>query len=101
MSHTLLSLKPLLIVTLLGLLVALIGAVTFAWSNPASKTIALATAALLGAAVLFLLQLTLELRGSEESDSVPVEFTIDRAKPALVPDYSPGWRQLYEIGASE
>jgi hypothetical protein len=77
------SLKPLLIITVLGLVAALIGAIGFAWSSPASKPIALTTAALLGAATLFLLQLRLELRGSEESDLISVEYVIDRAKPEV------------------
>ena len=108
MSHVLFSLKPLLIITVLGLVVALIGAVAFAWLNPASKTIALATAALLGAAALFSLQLGLELRGSEESDLISVEFIIDRAKPEVMQDYSSvegqnttALRDSYEHYASE
>ena len=105
MSHALFSLKPLLIITVLGLVVALIGAVAFAWLNPASKTIALATAALLGAAALFSLQLVLELRGSEESEFISAEFIIDCEKPAVMQDYSTldtTWhRDSYELYASE
>src|SRR6266481_3630400 len=83
MSHALFPLKPLLILALLGLGVGLTAAILLAWSSPASKTIAIATATLFGAAVLFLLQLAFELRASEESDFVSVELTVNRAKPVL------------------
>jgi len=103
MSHAL-SLKPLLILALLGLGVGLTAAILLAWSSPASKTIAIATATLFGAALLFLLQLAFELRASEESDFVSVEFTVDRAKPVLrqwrYSSFRPAWRLHYEEGAS-
>jgi hypothetical protein len=65
---------------------ALIAVTAFAWPNSASKTIALATAALWSAAVFLALQLFLELRGgrSEDTDYVPVEFTIDRGESRLL-----------------
>jgi hypothetical protein len=104
MSYALFPLKPLLILAALGLVVALTAAIAFALSSPASKTIALATAALFGAAALFILQLLLELRASKESDFVSVEFTVDRAKPVLrqwrYPVLGPPWRLAYEEGAS-
>ena len=105
MSYALFPLKPLLILAGLGLAVALTAAVTFALSNPASKTIALATAALVGGAALFILQVLLELRASEESDFISVEFTVDRAKPVLRQwRYStlgrPAWRLPFEEDAS-
>lgn len=106
MSYMWFPLKPLLIVAGLGLIVALGAAIGFAFQNPASKTIALATATLLGVAALFGLQLFLELRGSEEPDFVSVELTLDRAKPVLrqwrysAHGGSAAGRLTYEEGAS-
>jgi hypothetical protein len=102
MSYTLFPLKPILILALLGLGIALTAAIVLAWSSPTAK-IAIATATLFGAAVLFVLQLAFELRGSEESDFVSVEFTIDRARPVLRQwryTSGPPYRLHYEEGAS-
>jgi|SRR5947209_3025734 len=100
-----LPLKPLLVLALVGLSVGLAAAIVFAWSSPASKTIAISAATLFGAALLFLLQLAFELRASEESDFVSLEFTVDRAQP-LVRQWrhsasGAGWRLEYEHDASE
>lgn len=95
------------IIALVCLVIGSSAATAFAWSNTASKTIALATAALWGATCLFGLQLFLELRASEDSDFVSVEFTVDRAKPSVWGTREPvlqgfaNMRQFYEHGASE
>lgn len=100
-----LPIKPLLILALLGLGVGLTAAIVLAWSSPASKTIAISTATLFGAALLFLLQLAFELRASEESDFVSVELTVDRAQPLVRQWHHAGrgapWRLGYEHDASE
>lgn len=109
MSYTSFHPKPLFVFGfgLVGLSIALLAATAFAWSNTASKTIALATAALWSAALFLILQLCLELRASEESDFVSVEFTVDQAKPSVWGSLEPllqGFammRQHYEQGASE
>lgn len=55
----------------------------FAWFSPGSKTIAIATATLFGAALLFGFQLVFELRSSEERGFISVEYTIDRSAPRI------------------
>src|SRR5207245_11392863 len=100
-----LPLMPLVVLGLVGLSVGVAAAIVFAWSSPASKTIAISAATLFGAALLFLLQLAFELRAAEESDFVSVEFTVDRAQP-LVRQWrhsasGAGWRSECERDASE
>jgi hypothetical protein len=91
----------LLIVAGIVLLIALIAVTAFAWSNSASKTIALATAALWSAAAFWALQLFLELRASENTDVISVEFTIDRSESRLWGNQGVAdMRHPYEQGAS-
>ena len=86
-------LKVLLCLVAAGLAVGLAAAMTVAWSSPGSKTIAIATATLFGAALLFGLQLVFELRPLEERDFISVEYTIDRDIPRI--------RQwLFELGSA-
>ena len=88
-----------------GLVIVLSAATAFAWSNTASKTIALATAALWSAGLFLVLQLCLELRASDESDFVSFEFTVDRAKTRVWTREAASpvtmMRQAYEQGSSE
>jgi hypothetical protein len=55
----------------------------FAWQNPASRNLALATGTLVAAAMLFILQLRFELRADQNTDFITAEYTIDRAKPEI------------------
>jgi hypothetical protein len=76
-------LKVLLWLVVAGLAVGLAAAMAIAWSSPGSKTMAIATATLFGAALLFGLQLVFELRPSEERDFISVEYTIDHGAPFI------------------
>jgi hypothetical protein len=76
-------LKVLLALLTIGLTVGLTAALAFAWRSQESKTIAIATATLFGAALLFALQLRFELRSSEDHDLTSVEYTVDRAQPLI------------------
>jgi hypothetical protein len=76
--------KVLFWLAVVGLVVGVVAAVVFAWFSPGSKTMAIATATLFGAAVLFGLQLGFELRAPEpERDSISVEYTIDHGAPFI------------------
>ena len=77
------SLKVLLWLAAVGLAIGLAAAITFAWSSPGSRTIAIATATLFGAALLFGLQVMFDLRPSEERGFISVEYTIDRGTPLI------------------
>ena len=77
------DLKALVVLAAAGLGVGLAAAIALAWSSPASKTLAISAATLLGAAVLFTLQLVFELRPTEDVDFLSVELTIDRGKPLI------------------
>jgi hypothetical protein len=108
MSYALFPLGPLRALAIVALLVALGAVILFAIPNTASKTIVLATAALSGAALLYLVQLCLELRSTKESDFISVELTIDRTKPVLrqwrysrESGYPTVWRLHYEEDASK
>src|SRR2546425_12988915 len=85
--------RLLLIATVLALFTALVFAIFIAWSNAASRNLALATGALGGAMLLFLVQLPFELRGSTEKTFFTAEYTIDRQKPGIRQ-----WR--YKLGAA-
>ena len=69
MSYSLFPLKPLLIFALLGLGIALTAAIVLAWSNPASKTIAIATATLFGAAEKLLEAIGTHLDGMDRAEA--------------------------------
>lgn len=83
----------------------LLTAVVLAWNNQQSQNVVLATGALLGAAVLYVLPLVLELRTIHEHHIIAAEVTIDRAKPSIGrPQYAKSsagmWRANAEVGAS-
>jgi hypothetical protein len=82
---------------------AIATAAVLAWDNSASRNLALATGALGGAAIGFLIQLSFELQSSQSRDHVSTEFTIDRSVLSIRQwNYTgtPGWRIGIETGAS-
>ncbi len=72
-----------LISTFLSLAISVSGAAFVASRNLGSSTLSLATAALAGTAVVFLLQTYFELRPDKELDHVSTNFTIDASAPSI------------------
>lgn len=95
--------KILLIFGLMAMVIAVISVGVFVWHNPGSRNLALATGTIGAALILFAIQLPFELRGSESTDFITAEFTIDRVKPQIrqwTYALDTGWRILSEIQAS-
>jgi hypothetical protein len=61
----------------IGLLAALGCALYIVWSNAGSRNLALGLGALVGACVIFLLQLMFELQSVTTTTDFPIEFTMD------------------------
>ncbi len=76
-----------------------------AWENAGSRNLALATGTLGAALILAVIQLAFELRGTQTSDFITVEYTIDRAVPSIrLWDYTPiaaSQRMVLETMASD
>src|ERR1700730_7468224 len=86
----------------LGLMFVSLG--YFAWQNTGSRNLALATATLAAAGILFVVQLRFELRANEQTEFITMEYTIDRAKPEIrqwAYSLSEGVRPGMEIAASK
>jgi hypothetical protein len=66
-----------------GLPLAVVSLGYFAWQSIVSRNLALATATLVAATMLFIVQLFFELRADESTDFITAEYTIDRAKPEI------------------
>ena len=84
------------------MVIGVISAGVFVWHNP-SRNLALATGAIGAAIILFAIQLSFELRGSESTEFITLEFTIDRDEPKIRQwIYARGgWRIHSEIQASK
>ena len=72
-----------LVVNLIALGVTFSAALVLFFRNAGSRTLALATATLLGAIIFFYTQLQFELKESAESAFFNTELTIDRSKPEI------------------
>src|SRR6266850_2124625 len=68
---------------LASIAIVLVTAVVLAWNNTGSRNIPLAAAALIGVMVGYLVQLSFELTRSRSSETIDVEFVIDRAGPSI------------------
>lgn len=85
----------------IALLAALAAAMRLAWENAGSKTIVLATAALSGAAILFVVQAWFELQSSTSHNYVGVEYTVNHATASVGQwSYADVVRAREEINAS-
>jgi len=82
-THAMDYLKIALIVNISSLIVAVISAFLLAHGNVTSKTIVLASSALIGAALIFGLQLFFELRKTTEQYRFTSEIMIDRVSPEI------------------
>jgi hypothetical protein len=98
------NLKILLVVGILAMVFTLLSLGSVVWANAGSRNLTLAAAALTSAILFFVIQLAFELRGSEDTDFISVELTIDRAKPEIrqwkYPTHT-NWRIHAEIEASD
>ena len=98
------TLKIGLIVGLATLGISFILVVVFAWFNPGSRNLVLATGTLGAAIILFVIQFSFEMRESESTEFINAEFTIDRLKPEIRQWKYPSntvWRIHSEIDASK
>jgi hypothetical protein len=97
---------PLKISLYVGVALVIAGAVFLAavvWSNNGSRNLVLAASTLVGAFVMFVIQLPLELKEKVGKEYTRVELMIDRAKHEIRQQrYLPvgGWRIHQETGAS-
>jgi hypothetical protein len=55
----------------------------FTWQNAGSRNLGLAYATLFAAMILFVVQLSFELRAEENAEFITAEFTINREKPEI------------------
>lgn len=95
-------LKLALICNVAAIIIVLVTAGFIAWENTGSRNLVIATGTLLAAMILFITQLSFELRRSISYDQINIELTIDRAKPEIREwKYnSGGWRIGIETSAS-
>jgi hypothetical protein len=77
------TLRLVVFVGVATLVVAMAAAMRLAWENAGSKTILLATAALVAAAVLFALQVAFELQSSTIRDFIGVEYTVNHSTASV------------------
>jgi hypothetical protein len=101
------SLKGALFVGITAVSIGLACLSFFVWNSLASRNLAFAFSALIGAVFLFGLQLLFELQSTSTTDFFSAELTLDRAGPRIrqwtYPPPSPkdpGLRLSYEEGAS-
>ena len=95
------TLKWVVIVGIVALVAALAAAMRLAWENAGSKTIVLATAALSGAALLFVVQLFFELQSVTSREYIGVEYTVNHSTASVGQwAYADMIRAVSEIDAS-
>ena len=97
-------LKSSVVAVIAGMAVTLLAALFIAWENRGSSNIGLATGTLGAAMLLFGLQLVFQLRGTDVSDVLSTEFTVDRQTPQIRSwryTTAMAWRISTDTGASE